>query len=79
MPVRIDDFGADPPGPVRRGEPVTLRWATRFAASCAIDQGVGEVERSGERVVTPAQTTVYTLAAAGSQPQARSVTVQVVA
>lgn len=77
MPVRIDDFRADPPGPVRRGEAVTLRWATRFAASCAIDQGVGEVERSGERLVTPARTAVYTLAAAGSQPQARSVTVQV--
>lgn len=77
MPTTVDGFSADPPGPVRRGTPVTLRWSTQFASSCAIDQGVGEVPLSGDRVVTPAQTTVYTLTAAGLDPQARSVTVEV--
>lgn len=77
MPVAIDDFRADPPGAVPKGGPVTLRWATRFASSCTIDQGVGDVPTSGDCVVTPMQTTVYTLAAGGLQPRARIVTVEV--
>lgn len=75
--VAIDSFTADPPGPVAGGTAVTLRWATRYAASCSIDQGVGPVDGVGSVVVTAESSRVYTLSALGRGPLASTVTVLV--
>lgn len=77
MPVSIESFTAEPATPVAPGTPVTLRWSCEFAASCAIDQGIGPVPAAGSQPVTPTQTTVYTLSALGRSPQSKSVTVVV--
>lgn len=77
MPVSIESFTAQPATPVPPNTPVTLRWTVRFATDCAIDQGIGPVPSSGSCEVTPTQTTVYTLAALGANPQSASVTVLV--
>jgi hypothetical protein len=77
MPAEIAEFASVPPGPVAPGQPVTLRWRTRFASSCSIDQDVGPVAAVGETTVTVARTTVYTLVAAGLDQQQRSLTLEV--
>jgi hypothetical protein len=45
------------------GEAATLSWATANADTVSISGGIGPVEASGSRQVTPAQTTMYTLTA----------------
>jgi hypothetical protein len=77
MPVTLESFTASPAGLVAPGAEVLLRWTTRYAVSCAIDQGIGPVPRSGEWRVRPARTTVYTLSAAGRASRSASVTVTV--
>jgi hypothetical protein len=79
MPVSIASFTADPATPVPAGTQVTLQWSTRFAAACAIDQGIGPVPASGTYLVRPGQSTVYTLSALGLDPQSSSITVPVTA
>lgn len=77
MPVVIQSFTANPSTPVSAGTQVTLEWSTQFASSCSIDQGIGPVPGSGHVVVTPQQTTIYTLTAQGLSPQNSDVTVTV--
>jgi hypothetical protein len=48
------------------GEPVTLSWSTTNATSVAIDHGLGSRPLSGSAVVTPPDTTTYTLTATGA-------------
>jgi len=76
-PVEVAEFVSDPPGPVRPGEQVTLRWRTKFASSCSVDHGVGPVPAEGSAAVTVPATTEYTLVAAGLDQQVRSITVEV--
>ncbi|GAA4375990.1 hypothetical protein [Nocardioides caricicola] len=75
--VAIGSFTAAPATPVAPGTSVTLTWETQYASSCSIDQGVGPVPTSGSVVVTPQQTTVYTVSALGRHPLSSSVTVHV--
>jgi hypothetical protein len=77
MPVAVESFTASPSGAVAPGAEVRLSWTTRYAVSCAIDQGVGPVAVSGDWHVYPDQTTLYTLAAAGRDSQSASVLVPV--
>jgi len=52
------------------GETVELRWWTKCADSCSIDQGIGSVALSGTMSVTPAVLPVtYTLTAANEQSE----------
>jgi hypothetical protein len=53
------------PVTVLPGESSTLSWTTQGTASVSIG-GIGAVDANGSRVVTPAQTTTYTLTASGS-------------
>jgi len=76
MPVQIVSFTAAP-NSVAAGSPVTLQWETQYAYSCSIDQGIGPVTLTGSTVVTPQQTTIYTLTANGRAPQTYPVTVTV--
>ena len=43
----------------------TLTWSTTNATSVTIDNGVGSVATSGNRIVSPSATTTYTLRATG--------------
>jgi hypothetical protein len=64
---------------IMRGESAVLSWATINARSVSIDQGIGEVEASGSRIVKPGEGTTYTLTAQGMKGRAsRSVTVWVI-
>ncbi|MDP3947378.1 MAG: kelch repeat-containing protein [bacterium] len=54
------------PGSIILPQTSTLTWSIQFADSCEIDQGIGSVDPvSGNRVVMPIVTTLYTLTCAG--------------
>jgi peptidoglycan-associated lipoprotein len=53
------------PSVISAGDQVTLNWKTTNANSVSIDNGVGTVETSGVKTVTPSQTTTYHLTASG--------------
>lgn len=53
------------PTRIDAGESATLTWTTQNAASCSIDQGIGNVALGGSRTVKPMQTTTYTLTVTG--------------
>ena len=53
------------PSVVERGQSATLRWSVNNATSISIDNGVGDVQSSGTRRITPAETTTYRLSASG--------------
>ena len=75
----IDSFSASPTA-FKRGECTTLSWATTFAQSASIDNGVGNVSVDGSTTVCPTNTTTYTLTASGygiTKTSAVSVTVYV--
>lgn len=66
--LQIIRFSATPPS-INPGESSTLSWATQGGSRVEIS-GIGEVPANGSRVVSPAQTTTYTLtvrAADGTQ------------
>lgn len=59
------------------GESATIQWATANADDVSIS-GIGRVDMSGNRVVTPTATTTYTLTATNARgPVTCNVTVQV--
>ena len=58
----ISSFTAAPPTALP-GQPVTLAWTVTGATSVTIDNGVGEVTTRATTVVSPAQSTTYTLTA----------------
>jgi hypothetical protein len=51
---------------VTAGKSATLSWSVTGAASVTIDQAIGTVPATSTKVVTPAQTTTYTLTAQNS-------------
>jgi hypothetical protein len=61
---RILRFEATPAN-ILAGESSTLSWATDGASEVSIS-GIGRVEASGSRVVSPTQTTTYTITARGA-------------
>jgi serine/threonine protein kinase len=56
---------------IQLGQSTKLFWRTQNA-NVSIDQGIGPVEESGSRPVTPSQTTTYTLTATGPGGSVRS-------
>jgi peptidoglycan-associated lipoprotein len=54
------------PATIERGQSATLRWSTANATSVSIDGGVGDVEASGNRTVSPAASTTYRARATGA-------------
>jgi hypothetical protein len=64
-PPTVAFFTANP-ATIDAGQSSTLDWgAVANATSVTVDQGIGAVEAPGARVVTPAATTIYTLAVTG--------------
>lgn len=57
-------FSAEP-STITSEESSTLAWSTTDADSVSIDQGIGDVSLSGSTVVSPAETTTYTITVAG--------------
>ncbi len=58
----IQSFTATPSS-VGMGMSTVLSWQVTGAVSCALDQGIGNVDCSASRTVSPSQTTTYILTA----------------
>ena len=54
------------PSTINAGSTSTLLWNVTGATSVSIDQGIGQVNVAGTRVVSPAKSTVYTISATNS-------------
>jgi tetratricopeptide (TPR) repeat protein len=78
LPKPTITFSATP-NTIPAGQPVTLSWQTQNADQVEIEPGVGPVDKSGARQVSPRETTTYTLTAkgpGGSVPRDATVSVQ---
>ncbi|MGD0354694.1 MAG: hypothetical protein ABSB31_04525 [Dehalococcoidia bacterium] len=64
-PPVITQFNSNP-SIINSAGTSTLSWNVTGANSVSIDQGIGQVNAAGSRVVSPASTTVYTLSATNS-------------
>lgn len=51
------------PGIINQGDTANLSWTIIGATSVSIDNGIGNVSLSGERIIKPSKTTTYTLTA----------------
>jgi peptidoglycan-associated lipoprotein len=61
----VAQFTAEPTS-IQRGQSATLRWeVTGNVTSVSIDQGVGTVQSTGNRRVSPSDSVTYTLTATG--------------
>ncbi|MFC1837412.1 hypothetical protein ACFLYW_01870 [Thermodesulfobacteriota bacterium] len=64
---------------VIQGNELTITWRTINADTVSIDNGIGEVSLNGTMVVSPEQTTTYTLTAVGPNgTSAASITINVI-
>ncbi|WP_031497724.1 OmpA family protein [Bryobacter aggregatus] len=73
----IRSFSVEPTS-ITAGQSATLRWAVENADSVSISAGVGTVQASGNRSVSPSSTTTYRLSASGpGGTTERSVTLNV--
>jgi hypothetical protein len=64
-PPVITEFSSNP-STINAGGTSTLLWNVTGANSVSIDQGIGQVNVAGTRVVSPATSTVYTISATNS-------------
>jgi len=77
LPV-VTTFTSDPSA-ITAGQVTTLSWDVSGATSVTIDQGIGTVPSKGTKVLTPDETTTYTLTATnkgGSETAASTVTIK---
>ena len=63
-PVLSATLTADPPS-IEKGKSVTLHWSSQNATDLDLQPGVGKVEAEGSKVITPQDSTTYTLKAIG--------------
>jgi hypothetical protein len=61
-PPVIGDFSSNPSA-ITAGGTSTLLWNVTGANSVSIDQGIGQVDVAGTRIVAPVSSTVYTISA----------------
>jgi len=62
----VTSFSAEP-STIQRGQSSTLRWeVSGDVTSVSVDQGVGAVQNTGSRRVSPSDSTTYTLTATGA-------------
>jgi YD repeat-containing protein len=54
------------PESIQSGASSTLTWSSTDATECSINQGIGTVDPSGSRTVSPTETTTYTITATGA-------------
>jgi peptidoglycan-associated lipoprotein len=60
------------PSTIQKGQSSTLTWRSTDATSVSVDGGLGSVEASGSRSVSPASPTTYTAVATGPGGSAKS-------
>lgn len=60
----VAEFSIEPSS-IERGQSAVLRWNVNGSTNVAIDNGIGTVPASGNRRLTPADTTTFTLTANG--------------
>jgi peptidoglycan-associated lipoprotein len=60
----VAEFAAEP-STIERGQSAALRWSVSNATEVSIDHGIGTVQSSGNRRITPPETITYTLTASG--------------
>jgi peptidoglycan-associated lipoprotein len=53
------------PSAIQKGESATITWSTSNATSVNIDNGIGTVEATGSRTVSPSASTTYSARAKG--------------
>ncbi len=63
-PAQVSSFTASPPT-ITVGQSTILAWSVANATSISIDQGIGTVQATGSRTVTPSATTTYKITATG--------------
>lgn len=61
----INSFTAEP-STIVKGESATLRWSVSNATAVTIDGGIGTVQASGSRSVSPTENTTYRMTASGA-------------
>ncbi len=64
-PPVIIEFSNNP-ATINSGGTSTLLWNVTGATSVSIDQGIGQVDVVGTRVISPSKSTVYTISATNS-------------
>lgn len=64
MKPAVLEFSVEPTT-VERGQSAVLKWSVSNANAIQIDNGIGEVQSSGNRRVIPSESTTYRLTAAG--------------
>lgn len=63
--LSIESFIAEP-NSIYFSETTTISWEIQGASSVSIDNGIGNVESSGSKIITPTQTGIYTITASDS-------------
>ncbi len=71
LPAESDQTGTAPavssfnsyPSSINYGASSTLSWEVSGASTISIDQGIGQVDVAGTRMVSPTASTVYTISA----------------
>jgi len=53
------------PETITAGQSATLTWTSTYADTCVIDHGIGSVDLNGSIIVSPTETTTYTITATG--------------
>jgi RHS repeat-associated protein len=53
------------PETILLGESATLSWTSTYAGTCMIEPGIGAVDPNGSTVISPTETTTYTITASG--------------
>jgi len=61
------------PSSIRKGESAQLSWKSENADECTITPGIGKVQPQGSMMVTPTDTTSYTIVCTGTGGKADSV------
>lgn len=65
QPVRILSFSSSA-AQIEQGHTTTLTWQTENASEVTIDNGIGQVDASGQTTVRPQNSTTYVLTAKGN-------------
>lgn len=60
------------PSSIERGQSATLNWKSTGAAEASISPGIGSVDTSGSRQVSPTDTTTYNIVVKGAGGDARA-------
>ncbi len=64
-PGPVVTFNADPEA-IILGDSTTLSWTTEYADTCVIEPEIGSIDLNGSLIISPTESTTYTITATGS-------------